>query len=279
MIDLNSQLTVLHTADELAFTDYSNKSGSFAKDTFTLAVESTDYFYVGFRKPISGLYFNHNTTYTTDGVLSGEYYNGSAWVSLDSSYVDDTVSLKRSGFIRWNVAQTNQATSTVNGKSLYWYRFNSSVDRAAMIIAGINLVFADDYDLSLEQPLINDTEFKGSQTSHILIHAAVRNEILQKFKNKDYLKVNSSGVLADINQWDLHNILEVKQAAVFLALSKIYENMSDASNDVWSEKAAKYSERYDKMINLARLSLDTNDDGVEQAIENKPNFTTRYMTR
>lgn len=278
MVDLNSQLTIKHS-DSGVFSDYSFKSNSFERDTYTLSHESaTDYLYVGYKKPISSIYINHKTTYVTDGTLTAEYYNGSIWVSLNG-FSDDTISFKRSGFIRWPLSQISQAQNSVDGLNLYWYRFKSSVDRALFVIAGINIVFADDYDLSLEQPLINSEEFRGTQTSHILIHVAARNEILQKFKNDDYIKQDSSGNYVDINAWDLHDILEVHQAAVFLAISKLYSNMSDSKDDVWSQKATVYLSKYEKMINVARLSLDLNDDGVEQSSEQKQESGVRYMVR
>lgn len=279
MIDLNSKLTVQHSKSGV-FTDLSNEASSYDKDLVTLDhVAATDYLYIGFRKPISSVYLKHNTEYDDGGLLTAEYYNGSTWASL-SDLNDDTFAFKRSGFIRWSLEQANQSTNTVNSTALYWYRFKSSVNRDDIIIAGINLVFADDYDLSLEQPLINDADFRGELTSHILIHVAVRNEILQKFKNNDYIKQDSTGRNRDINCWDLHDISEVRQAAVFLALSKIYENMSDSPEDVWTKKASTYFSKYEEMINVARLSLDLNDDGVEQPTEQKPIASTvRILTR
>jgi hypothetical protein len=117
-------------------------------------------------------------------------------------------------------------------------------------------------------------------TSHILTHAACRNEILQKFRAKDFYKLDSDGNKQNINAWDLLDIAEVKQGAVYLAMSKIYYNMSDSENDIWAIKAGEYFNKYESMINIAATTIDFNDNGAsdDQNIV-IPSGGTRYMYR
>lgn len=277
MIESKSSLYIKYDADG-TYTDYSHKCSNFSRDTFTITLdEATDYIYIGFKKPINALYFNHNSTGYTEGSLTLEYYNGSTYTPV-STLADDTFGLYRSGFIKWE-RSLDHAESTEDSTQAYWYRLRVSAARTDLEISGINLVFADDYELSLEQPYINTPEFLGNLSSHIKTHAAVRNEVIQRFRNKNYIKVNQQGQKEDINVWDLHDIDEVKQAAVYLAISKIYSNMSDDPTDVWQAKADEYYQKFEKYIQIATLSLDTNDDGIETNEERATPFQTRHISR
>jgi hypothetical protein len=277
MIDPKAQLIVKHEVSG-AFTDYSHKTNNFGKDSFTISLASADRLYVGFRKPINAIYFNHNSIYDEEGLLSLEFYNGITWANVEG-LGDDTLGFKRSGFVHFDRNQTGHVPHLVDDYKLYWYRFSSSEPREDLVLSGINLVFADDYDLMMEQPYITMQDFLGTQKSHILIHAACRNEIIQKLKNKDFIKYDSDGVKQDLNQWDLLEIGEVKQGAIFLAMSKIYFNMSDSLDDVWGRKSTEYFKKFVSMIDLAALSLDLNDDGKAESAENKVSFSVRYMSR
>lgn len=279
MINVNSQLNILMD-DNGTFTDYSLKSANYAKDSITISIaNATDYVYIGFEKPINAVYIDITTANGAEGSSAIEYYNGSSWVEV-SGKNDDTLGLFRSGFIKWDRAQAGQVANSVDTTSKYWYRLKPSEDRTGIVVSGISLVFSDDYELSLEQPYINDTEFLGDSASHIKTHAAVKREILQKFRNKDYVKANrETGVIEDITVWDLHDIEEVKLAASYLAISKIYFQLSDGPEDTWAVKSKTYNDKFIQYIQLARLSLDTNDDGVIDAAENKPFAKTRFLSR
>lgn len=282
MIDKRSSLTILHE-DNSVFSDHSHKLAAFGRDNLTLDLTAAeDNLYVGFEKPIHSFYIDIPTPDGGEGSLTLEYWNGSSWVST-FELSDDTFGLYRSGFVRWRNSEKNtisdQAENEVNGIKKFWYRLSFDTNRTVGV-SGLNLVFSDDYELSLEQPFISDSEFLGSASSHIKTHAAVRREILQKFNDKDYFKYDDeTGRKEDINAWDLLDIDEVRLAATYLALSKIYSQLSDNPEDVWNEKSGKYKEKYDKFINLARLSVDFNDDGIKDDAENSVTFKSRILTR
>ena len=115
--------------------------------------------------------------------------------------------------------------------------------------------------------------------SYIKTHAAVKREILQKFRNKNYIVYNVDGNKEDINVWDLLDIEEVRLAASYLALSKIYFGLSDDEDDVWNSKSKYYEGKFNKYINIASLSIDIDDDGLMSDGEDKPAFSTRFMSR
>jgi len=283
MIDKRTTLTVFHD-DNASFTDYSHKMGAFARDSVTMTITNAeDYIYVGYHKPINAVYVDITTPNGSEGINTVEYWNGTAWANVNGQS-DDTLGLFRSGFIRWDKKNGDTANdhvaNEVNSVSKYWYRVRPSADRTGITLSGLNLVFSDDYELSLEQPYISDSEFLGSESSHIKTHVAVRKEILQKFNNKDYYVIDEvTGDKEDVTCWDLLDIDEVKLSASYLALSKIYNQLSDNPEDVWAVKSAQYEDKYNKYINIARLSVDVNDNGTKDAVENKPGFKTRYFSR
>lgn len=277
MIDKRSALTVL-VDNNTTFTEYSHKLASFGKDAVTMSVaNATDYLYIGFDKPVNAFYIDITTANGSEGSLTFEYYNGSTWVDCVEKS-DDTLGFFRSGFVRWE-RQTDHVENSVNSMTSFWVRAKPSVDRTNIVLSGLNLVFSDDHELSLISPSINDSTFLGDEFSHIKTHSAVKIEIIQKFRNKDYIKVDADGNNQNINCWDLHDIDEVRLAATYLALSMIYYSLSDNPEDVWEVKSQKYEEKYEKYINLARLSVDLNDDGVVDDVENKPTFRNVIMRR
>jgi hypothetical protein len=262
MINLTTKLKVFHNS-----TDYSKEAFDYTRDAFSLTLLSTDYLYVGFSKPINSIYVQINTANTNANTIQAEYYNGSTWVSV-SDFFDDTKGFTRSGFMTWDRNQTNQASNAVNATAAYWIRFQPSASHSASVLAGINFIFADDNDLVLEVPEITDSNHLAGKSSHILTHVAVRNQIIQDLNNKDYKKHNiSTGLPEDLTCWDILDVNQIRQAAVFLALSKIYFNFSDQADDKYEQKSKEYQARYKDAFQLSRLYLDKDDDGLEDVEE------------
>lgn len=276
MLDSTTKLTVQHDANSV-FTNHSYEAFDFSRDTFSLTLNATtSYLYVGFYKPINTFYVSVSTVNTNSNSLSLEYYNGSSWVSL--SCEDETKGFTRSGYISWE-RQDSHSSVSINSISKYYIRLRPSVTHSATVINGINLIFCDDNDLKYEVPEIGDTNHLAGKTSHILSCVASTNQIIQDFRNKDYRKTNSSGESVDITPWDLLEINQIKQAAVFLTLSKIYFNFSDNPDDKYSDKYKEYYKRYQDALSLARLNLDTDDDGIQDTNEGSAEFRTLRIKR
>ena len=70
-----------------------------------------------------------------------------------------------------------------------------------------------------------------------------------------------------LDQFDLHNFDEVRQASKYLALANIFFNESDAVDDKWQQKGDGFLRKYADAINLNFLSIDENDDGTMQNSE------------
>lgn len=265
MIEIKSKLNFIYKAT-VAYTDYSHKTNNFGRDEVSIDVATTDFIYIGFKKPISKIYFNHNTTYSTDAILTVSMWNGSSFVACTVD--DETLGLRRPGFIHITKPSTEYST-TINSTVGYFLRLSVSAARAGLKVSGCNLVFSDDYDLSIENPLITQPEYLGSSTSFILNHVASRDEILKRLATKNVSKKKDDGTYEDYNQWDLFDINEVKQSSVFLTLSKIYFNLSDAADDIWMQKSNDYRAKYSELIEKVALSLDMNDDGIKTSDESK----------
>lgn len=279
MLNTNTKLKLWHDADG-TFTDLSSYGFDFSRDTFSLTLnQSTSYLYIGYYKPINSCFVQINTVNTNANTFTAEYYNGSAWVEFDLN--DDSKGFTRSGFLSWDRNLSGQSSVTINSHSAYYIRLRPSVTHSTTVIQAVNFVFADDTDLTYEVPEITDTNHLAGKTSHILTHVAVRNEILQALNNKDYKKNNATtGLKEDLTCWDILDIHQLKQACIFLALSKIYFNFSDSTDDKYYQKHKDYYAKFKQSFELSQLALDKNDDGIKDDFETQAeNFSIKRITR
>ncbi len=278
MIDTKLKLSVLHD-DNGSFADRSEEAVDFSRDTFSIALNATeDYLYLGYAKPFGAAYCEITTVNTNANTFTAEYYNGTTWVALDD-FRDITKGFTRSGFLTWTKQGTDTwETTAVNSVTKYWIRLRASVTHSATTVSGLNLVFADDYDLQTEFPSVIATGFiPTGETSHLKTHVAVRSQIIQDLRNRGYGKVDSEGNRMNLTQWDLHDIEEVRQAAVWLALAKIFFNYSDDEADTWAAKSKAYEARYKATLDLLKVSTDADNDGDEDEAEKIPSRVVRMQ--
>lgn len=280
MINPNTKLTVYHDNDGV-YEDLSLDAFDFSRDAFSVSLnKDTSYLYLGFYKPINSVFVQINTANTNANSFSAEYYTGSSWTAL-SNFYDDTKGFIRSGFISWDRNQVSQESNLVNGTRMYWIRLRPSVTHSSTIMQALSFVFCDDSDLTYEVPEITDTNHLAGKTSHILTHVAVRNEILQSLNNKDYKKTNpTTGLKEDLTCWDILDLHQLKQACIFLALSKIYYNFSDSIDDKYYQKYKDYYSKFKSSFELSQLALDTDDDGIKDDEETQTeSFSIKRITR
>jgi hypothetical protein len=105
------------------------------------------------------------------------------------------------------------------------------------------------------------------EVSHISAHVASRDMIIQQLRNMGYVKEDDNSNISNLTPWDLHDINEIKQAAKYLALSKIFFNLSDSVEDNWWKKYREYHDKFEEAFRLARISLDLNNDGIKDTEE------------
>jgi hypothetical protein len=240
--------------------DYSLDLESYTTGSESIPILDGESILIGYYKPINALFIEQNTI-THNSQLSIEYWNG-AWVELD--FKDYTNSLKNSGFLKWERNQDGQKKNTLAGLELFWYRLKLVGDNQTITFKGINLNFSDDSDLKEEYPNIMDHLPDGA-VSFVNFHQAARKDIITYFRNQG--KFVNSQEPKKVDQFDLLDFEEVREASKFLVLHKIFMWLSDSIDDKWYQKANDFAKKYSDKINLFYLSLDDNDDGLEDASE------------
>jgi len=272
MIDARIKLTVLQD-NASTFTDHSNDAVDYLRDTFTLAMAGgTDFLYIGYHKQVNAVYAEIDTVDASGSTLLVERFDGTVWVPV--VHLDETEGMSRSGFITWDKAFDSDPHEEiappeveVDGITQTFIRFSYDNGNTA-VLDGLNLVFSDDQMLKREFPNILDPRILGAgQTSHITHHVASRNLMVQTLRNEGYIKHNDVTGIESINQFDLIDIYEIREAATYLALSKIFFILSDEIGDNWWSKHKEYHKLYNQTFNTAKLSVDTDDDGIAEIDE------------
>lgn len=253
-------------------TNYSENLYDYSVDTVTEAFTGGGFIYVGYDKPINSIYVELSTPSATPLSISLDVFTTSF---VTKTFNDRTKGLSRSGFITWDRSTGTEKKTTVNGVNLYWYRITVPQPAAALVFKGINVVFADDNDLKEEFPTLTDY-YPTGQTSFIVFHQAVRKHIIQTLRNRGRTIAtgpgNSGGnsnnaTRVKFDQWDLLDVEEIRQAAKFMALHKIFSWLSDSPDDKWKQKADEAYSNYGQQIDTFYLSVDDNNDGVAQSSE------------
>jgi hypothetical protein len=161
-------------------------------------------------------------------------------------------------------------TETKTG-GVYQYKVTITETDGSPLIApitcsfkGINLVFSDDYDLVEEYPSILQHLPDGQET-FIRFHSASRDDILTDLKNSGIV-INGQDKKKQLDQWDLLDIDEVKEASKFSTLSKIFSWLSDAEGDKFDQLSSKYQAEAGESL-TPLISIDDDDDGISDSSE------------
>lgn len=256
--------------DNSVFSDYSLEMQTYMKDTATIEmVAAEDYLYLGLYKPFQQVYPELGTANTNAATFTAEYYNGTTWTAL-SNFVDDSKGFTRSGFLKWDLAQTDWTAIAVNSEEQYWIRLRPSVDLTSVVLNGLNVVFADDYDMEEGYANLDDLKASASE-SLIKYHQSARNEIIQLIRNAGYTKTNVN--LMNITKWDILNPDEIREAAKWKALELFFFELSNEVGDKYDQLANKCATKFASAFNLYLFTLDSDDDGVADTGEvNSVNF-------
>ncbi len=249
---------VFFHADNGTFIDYTLDARDYLRDEFTINYTTIeDYIYIGLYKPFNKVYVEFKTPPLVDVNLIAEYYDGTTWQTLTVS--DDTKGFIRSGFISFEKPE-NWASTTVNAEDKYYIRFNSDTHTAEF--QGLNIVFSDDNDLRQEVRGIDDFLY-NNDTSFIAYHVSARDEIIQTLRNGGHAtKIENEVTYNNLTKWDLLDLGEIRQASKYLALSKIFYDVSENPDDKHYQRSNDYASMFGEAFKLYRLSIDKNDDGL-----------------
>jgi hypothetical protein len=139
--------------DGTAFTDRTAALRQWGGSAYTLLADTDDIFYFGDNLKFSELYFDIGTA-GAGYSLVWEYWNGTAWTSLNVS--DGTKGFSKDGWVFWT-APADWTTATVNGVSKYWIRVRTTTAPTTVAtavfadISGFSGYFARFYDQNYEK--------------------------------------------------------------------------------------------------------------------------------
>jgi len=275
MLDFKNRLFVFHD-DNSVFVDHSNDSFDFSRNSYLLPlVSAEDFLYIGFRKPINTFYVDMKVV-STETTFTAEYFNGTTFTSL-SNFFDDSRGFSRSGFVRWDRNQTDEAATTIDGQEAFWYKLKPAADFGeGAEVQGLNILFSDDQDLNDEFDCINDY-LSDNRTSFVLFHQSAKRDIIQELRNKRSNKRSSTKDLEDITEWDVLDTPQINQASKYLVLSKIFFNISDNVEDKYYQFFRDYDRKYKESFPVGILRLDEDDDGLTDNSEARREVITRIV--
>jgi hypothetical protein len=235
-----------------------------------------NYLYLGFVKPISSVFFYAPTPSTSTRTIMAEMYlSGSGWTSL--SVLDDTMGFTRNGLIQWQMPEENYGEEvTVNSIKMKWMRLSVTASTTAMVVRAVSYLFSDDNDLKREFSQIMDASFLLGASNHFLIHESSRDEIVQKIRNRGIRTIRNA-LYRRLTFWDLLDVQEVRLASTYLTLSKIFYNVSKASeDDDWAIKSKQFTKKFQDAFDVAFVTYDKMQDGDALA---QRDFTVGVMRR
>ena len=265
MLDSKILLDFRYYSDP-TYTDYTKQLGDESTGTATITLADSEYIYIGFYKPVAEIFFSFTTANTNANTLAVQYYStdSSDWASL--TVIDETNGFTTDGFLHFTrPVDSNDnddwGANTIDSEELYWLRIQPSATHTETVFNFVGLVFSDAKSIAMYNPYINDSNLLMGQTTHLKMHCAARNQIIQKLFTEGMIKYDSSYSRTRITGWDILDKNEIKDAAAYLAISLIYFNLSDQPEDNWAVKAAKYDSMYRELIKTIYLTIDKNDDG------------------
>jgi hypothetical protein len=159
---------------------------------------------------------------------------------------------------------------------MFWHRFSVSVSTSAVVYRAISALFSDDRELKKEFPSIMGTNFLlGGTTDHYLIHETCRNDIVQYFRKKGLRRLGADSFMKKFMAYDIMDVDEVRTAATYLALSKIFSNVANSANeeDNWLAKSKTYKKMAEEALNTAYITWDTVSDGAKNEQSQVANIT------
>jgi hypothetical protein len=143
----------------------------------------------------------------------------------------------------------------------------------SVITVASDKLFSTDADLRLhESDILKWVE--AGRNSFLNIHRRAQKLILEQLRREGYTDVDG----APYTKAAVVDVEEVKQWATMWTLQLIFEALSNATDDVFHEKAVRYSTLRQQWEGSALLRLDTDGDGtvdVDEGIDTDTAFVAR----
>jgi hypothetical protein len=210
------------------FTDNTTEAGTEDGTSFSLMNDTSDYLYVGLSSTFAGISFEFDTR-GSNYSLEGEYWNGTAWTSIDISgatYTDDTSNFESDGRIYWDIP-SNWTTTSVNSQTKYWVRISTSTTpvttATAYIITPANSVISL-LKMSSEEILDEDWAWCSYGTS---IYVTIRNAGQSAYEGNYYITSSSTSINKQNYFIHNHEFTADYQDSTYISTGITLDNLSD----------------------------------------------------
>jgi hypothetical protein len=155
---------------------------------------------------------------------------------------------------------------------------NTNINRLVNI-KGFNILYCDEEDLVAANPRIRDFLFRG-QENFLNYRVEVQKDIVQTLRTGGWKKILQSrsetipnteraiGRFRQMTKWDFLDIREIREAAKYLTLAKIFFEVSENVEDKAFSRYRGYSGKYGEAFKNFYMSLDLDDDGETDTSDN-----------
>lgn len=234
-------------------TEVTNATDTPSSVTTTFVQQTTDAFYIGYRKPFASRHFQLGTVNSQAATLALTYWNGSAWVAVED-LVDQTIGFTQSGFIAWQNPGNwaPYALTPITDVELYWIRIKTSANLSAgTTLASVLNLFCDDMGLQTYYPeLLSDVRWLPSGAANFLAqYVAAKDMVVTRLKQDDI--INDESQILDVN--------EVALAAVHAAAWCIINPIARSEED--REMSKTCFADFTRELNRVKFDFDLDDSG------------------
>lgn len=133
-------------------------------------------------------------------------------------------------------------------------------------------LFSSDAELVPYEPKILDYVRKG-RNSFLDVHRTAQGDIFDYMDENGFWDINGDKLTKD----DVTTLDEFKAWSKFMVLRLIFEGISNATDDIFHEKAERYRKKEERARDRAKVRIDRTNDGDEDD-KGKDNFDFRSIT-
>ena len=192
-------------------------------------------------------------------------------VEIEPNAGDGFIDVTSTRVLDWVYLTAGSKTATVRVTTDAVY--TATADISVLTEADDRLFSVDEELRMLEPDILNWLPVGYSNFNHI--HRLAQKNILDWLDElRIYKQDGSRFTKADIVEKD-----QVRRLSLFMSLRMIFEGLSNQTDDVFAEKAARYRAMEKEAKNRNYISLDADDDGIIQADERKDNRTFILVRR
>ena len=288
MISTETQRILIKSNGAAALTDYSDDLNNFRTGSVSLTLEDDGFIYIGQYLPFSSRYWSISSPLNTiSASLSVDLWQGDAWepaLDIRDRTQSSGVPLAQSGYLHWRVNRDEQGwqredesqdiPELATGPQIYnyyWLRISTDTTLDAITLDHLGNLFSTDAEMYSHYPALNDQTTRdqwdrlnpGVKTSWLEQGFIAAEFIIRDLKERNI--IIEDGQVFDVSKFNLCSIH--KQAnLIYGGLGRGYVDQQERS-----EKA------YQKAMNLGRLNIDSNADGILRGRERL--ITTGFARR